>query len=66
MTRILIHLPDELLERVTDWQHHYRLPSRAEAVREMLAVGVAALDERVREARRAAGRKSRKLQEVGS
>jgi metal-responsive CopG/Arc/MetJ family transcriptional regulator len=34
--RFMLELEPELLERVIDWQHEQRLPSRAAAIRQML------------------------------
>lgn len=40
--RLLLPLTPELLDAVEDWQHAKRLPSRAAAIRELLAAGIKA------------------------
>jgi len=46
VTRVIIPMPDELLNRVDDWRFASRSPSRAAAIRQLLEIALATKEHR--------------------
>ena len=46
VTRVIIPMPDELLNRIEDYRFANRIPSRAETVRQLLEIALATKEPR--------------------